>query len=153
MASYLITGASRGLGLELTKQLLDLPLSQVGKVFALSRSDSTPLDNLIKKSPDRAFHIKASVDSTESVQAAARDVTAKLGSEGLDVLVNNAGVMSSSPDGTKAIPPEQLADVFNVNVIGVHRVIAALLPLLQAGKQKKVINMYGARSNRRARLT
>lgn len=143
MASYLVTGASRGIGLELTKQLLELPVSQVGKVFAVTRSDSSaPLRDLVEKSPDRAVHITASVDDTESVQRAARDVKAKLGTQGLDVLVNNAGQQAFAPGGTKTAPPEQLAHLFDVNVIGPHRMIAAFLPLLETGNQKKVINVY-----------
>lgn len=143
MASYLITGASRGIGLELTKQLLELPVSQVGKLFAVTRSDpSAPLRDLINKSPDRAVHILASVDDTESVQRAARDVKAKLGAQGLDVLVNNAGIQGFSPGGTKTAPPEQMAQMFDVNVIGPQRMIAAFLPLLEAGNQKKVIEVY-----------
>ncbi|KAL8718595.1 MAG: hypothetical protein Q9225_004280 [Loekoesia sp. 1 TL-2023] len=142
MASYLITGASRGIGLELTKQLLELPISQVGKVFAVSRSDSSAsLRDLINENPDRAIHVFASVDNTESVQKAARDVKAKLGTQGLDVLVNNAGIQAYCPGGTKTVPPEQLAQLFDVNVIGPQRMIAAFLPLLEAGKQKKVINV------------
>ena len=143
MASYLITGASRGIGLELTKQLLELPVSQVGKVFAISRSDSSArLRDLINKSPDRAVQIFASVDDTESVQKAAKDVESNLGAQGLDVLINNAGVQAFCPGGTKTVPPEQLAHIFNVNVVGPQRVIAAFLPLLEAGNQKKVINVY-----------
>lgn len=143
MANYLITGASRGIGLELTKQLLELPVSQVAKVFALSRSDpSAPLRNLITNQPDRAVHVIVSIDDTESVQRAAKDVKAKLGAQGLDVLVNNAGISAYSPGGTKTVPPEQLAQVFDVNVIGTHRVTAAFLPLLETGNQKKVINVY-----------
>lgn len=143
MANYLITGASRGIGLELTKQLLELPVSQVGKIFAVSRSDSSaPLQDLVNKNPERAVHILASVDDTESIRDAAESVKAKLGDQGLDVLVNNAGVQAYSPGGTKTVPSEQLAHVFDVNVVGPHRVIAAFLPLLEAGNQKKVINVY-----------
>ena len=143
MATYLVTGASRGIGLELTNQLLQQPVAQVDKVFAATRSGpSAPLQDLMNKNPDRAIHIIASVDDTESVQRAAKDVKAKLGAQGLDVLVNNAGTLAYSPGGTKTVPPEQLAHVFDVNVIGPQRMIAAFLPLLETGSQKKVINVY-----------
>lgn len=143
MANYLITGASRGIGLELTKQLLELPDSQVDKLFAITRGDpSPPLRDLLSRNPDRAVHILASVDDTESVQKAARDVQATLGTRGLDVLVNNAGVQAYCTAGTRSVPPEQMAHLFDVNVIGPQRMIAAFLPLLEAGKLKKVINVY-----------
>ncbi|KAL8727918.1 MAG: hypothetical protein Q9181_005531 [Wetmoreana brouardii] len=142
MANYLVTGASRGIGLELTKQLLELPVSEVAKVFAISRSDSSaPLRDLIDNSADRAIPIFASVDDTDSVQKAATDVKARLGAHGLDVLVNNAGVQAFCPGGTKTVPPEQLAQIFDINVIGPQRMISAFLPLLEAGKQKKIINV------------
>jgi NAD(P)-dependent dehydrogenase (short-subunit alcohol dehydrogenase family) len=143
MATYLITGTSRGIGLELTKQLLELPATQVGKVFAVTRSAlSGPLQSLISSNPDRAIHIVAFVDDTASVQRAAREVKEKLGAQGLDVLVNNAGLLIPNRGGTKAVTPEHLARQFDVNVIGVQRVTSAFLPLLEAGNQKKVINVY-----------
>lgn len=143
MATYLITGTSRGIGLELTKQLLELPATQVGKVFAVTRSAlSGPLQSLISSNPDRAIHIVASVDDTASVQRAAGEVKEKLGAQGLDVLVNNAGLLIPNRGGTKAVTPEHLARQFDVNVIGVQRVTSAFLPLLEAGNQKKVINVY-----------
>ena len=152
MGTYVITGASRGIGLELTKQLLELPISQVGKIFALSRSaPPAPLQKLIEKNSDRVNHVTASVDDTDSINRAAKDVKAKLGAKGLDVLVNNAGMSAFSPNGTRNVPPEQLASIFDVNVIGTHRVTAAFLPLLEAGNQKKVINVYVFGPGRRQR--
>jgi NAD(P)-dependent dehydrogenase (short-subunit alcohol dehydrogenase family) len=142
MATYLITGASRGIGFELTKQLLELPSSQVAKVFAVCRSDSSvQLRELIEKNPDRVIQVLASVEDLESVRAAAVDVETKLGNAGLDVLVNNAGIQEFSPGGTKDMPPEQLAHSLDINLIGPHRMISTFLPLLEKGKQKKVINM------------
>lgn len=142
MATYFITGASRGIGLELTRQLLQLPLSEVSKVFAATRSElSGELQTIISNNSERATHIVAAVDDTASVQRAAEEVNEKLGGRGLDVLVNNAGAISSHPGGPQTVPPEDLAEVFNVNVLGVQRVTAAFLPLLEKGTQKKVINM------------
>jgi NAD(P)-dependent dehydrogenase (short-subunit alcohol dehydrogenase family) len=143
MASYLVTGASRGIGLELIKQLLELPDTQVGKVIAITRShDCFSLKAILDQHPDRTVHIVASVDDTDSVQKAVIDVKSKLGTQGLDVLVNNAGIQAFAPGGTKTVPPEQLEQIFNTNVIGVHRVTSAFLPLLEAGTQKKIINVY-----------
>jgi NAD(P)-dependent dehydrogenase (short-subunit alcohol dehydrogenase family) len=142
MASYLITGASRGIGLELTKQLLALPASQVGKVIALTRSkECPPLTNLLGQYPDRTFHVVASVDDDNSVQKAAAEVKSKLGHQGLDCLINNAGISAAAPGGTKTMPSEQLQQLLNTNVVGVHRVISAFLPLLETGNLKKVINV------------
>lgn len=143
MASYLVTGASRGIGLELVKQLLELPVSQVGKVFAVTRSElCAPSKAITTKTPDRAIHVIASVDDTESVQRAAKDVEAKLGGQGLDVLVNNAGAAAYNPGGMKTVASDLMAHQSNINVIGPQRMVAAFLPLLEAGNQKKVINVY-----------
>jgi NAD(P)-dependent dehydrogenase (short-subunit alcohol dehydrogenase family) len=88
---------------------LEFPASQVSKVFTVTRNDDCPiLNDFVAQYPDRAFHIVASVDDTQSVQQAASEVKSKLGSEGLDVLVNNAGIQSFAPGGTKTVPPEQL---------------------------------------------
>ncbi len=66
---------------------------------------------------------------------------AALKTPGLDVLVNNAGVGLHSPEGLKTVKPEELQHYLNVNVIGVHSMIAEFLPLLEAGNAKKVINV------------
>ena len=143
MTTYLITGASRGIGLELVRQLLELPISQVGRIFALTRSSSSAaLQALLDKNADRVVPIIASVDDTDSVRRAAEEVKTKLGAKGLDVLINNAATNGSYSSSTRMVPPEQMANVFDVNVIGPHRMILNFLPLLELGSQKKVINVY-----------
>lgn len=143
MATYLITGASRGIGLELTKQLLDLPASQVSKVFAVARNAETDaIQKLEQKYSDRLYPVSASVDNTASVQKAVEAVKAKLNGQSLDVLVNNAGISGLTNGSIKDMELDQLTSILDVNVLGVQRVTAAFLPLLEQGSQKKVINMY-----------
>lgn len=145
MACYLITGTARGLGLELTRQLSELPPSRVGQIFAVTRSaPPLPLQHLIDKSNDRIINIITFVEDTESVERAADEVRGYLGrGKGLDVLVNNAAIQWKSSNGkTDGFRPEELMGVLNTNVVGPHRMIVAFLPLLRAGGLKKVINVY-----------
>jgi NAD(P)-dependent dehydrogenase (short-subunit alcohol dehydrogenase family) len=143
MATYLITGASRGIGLELTKQLLELPASQVSKVFAVARNiESDAIKQLEQKYSDRLYPVSASVDNTASVQKAAEVVKTKLDGQSLDVLINNAGIGGETTGSIKDMELDQLTQIFDVNVVGVQRVTAAFFPLLEQGSQKKVINVY-----------
>ncbi|THX79424.1 NAD(P)-binding protein [Aureobasidium pullulans] len=142
MATYLITGASRGIGLELTKQLLDLPASQVSKIFAVARNTDTGLlQELVQKHSDRIVPISASVQDDASVQKAVEAVKAILQGKGLDALVNNAGVMDHSPGKIGSMETDQLTWTLDINVVGVQRVTAAFLPLLEQGTQKKIVNI------------
>ena len=100
MASYLITGCSRGLGLALATTLTSLPSSQVSVVYASARSNtSTALQDLIKSSSGRVVFVELDVASKKSIETAVKNVEASLGGKGLDVLVNNAGIMNWTTDG------------------------------------------------------
>lgn len=90
MASFLITGCARGLGLAMVTHLASLPESQVGVVFATARKDSSELTELVNKFPSRVFFIQLDVTDPTSIQDAARKVDQQLQDKGLDVLINNA---------------------------------------------------------------
>ncbi len=143
MSSYLITGAGRGLGLELVTQLVQAPASQVSVVFAASRREpSSPLQKLIDSSSGRVVHVPMVITERASLDKAAAEVEAKLGDKGLDVLINNAGVMPPTFEGIAKM--DNLRYALEVNVEAVHETIAAFLPLLKKGTLKKVVNMYVA---------
>ena len=92
MASFLVTGASRGLGLALVKQLVTLPRSQVGKIIAATRGEAPALDEIVSKSAGRVSIVKLDVTNPASIKEAAEKTKSILGDKGLDVLVNNAGI-------------------------------------------------------------
>ncbi|KAK4183815.1 hypothetical protein QBC35DRAFT_507237 [Podospora australis] len=140
MASFLITGASRGFGLALVKELASLPPSKVSNIIAASRSQSTALDELIKSdTTNRIEQVRLDVTNRDSIATAAAEVEAKLGDKGLDVLINNAGVLEYSFGGTSSM--ENLESSFAVNVLGVHHVTQSFFPLLIKGNLKKVANI------------
>ena len=140
MASYLVTGAGRGLGLELVTQLLALEPSKVSTVFATTRSSpSKALRDLIDKSKGRAVHIPLAVTDKSSIDKAVNLVDEKLAGKGLDVVVNNAGLQPLSPEGIASM--DNLREALETNVEAVHNVTAAFLPLLRKSQLKKVVNM------------
>lgn len=101
MASILITGASRGFGLALARDLASR--ADIGKIFATARGDSPALNELAEKSPDRVTIVKLDVTDQNSIKKAAAEVQAKLGGQGLDILINNAGVAEYAFGGVKSM--------------------------------------------------
>ncbi|KAK2019100.1 NAD(P)-binding protein [Colletotrichum eremochloae] len=108
-------------------------------IIASARGDSPDLNEIAKSSSGHVVVVKLDVTDDASVKKAAAEVEAKLGTKGLDVLINDAGVFQYAPDSTKSM--DNLQESFDINVLGVHRVTRAFLPLLQQEKLKKVANI------------
>jgi NAD(P)-dependent dehydrogenase (short-subunit alcohol dehydrogenase family) len=139
MANYLITGCSRGLGLALTTELATLPHSTVGTIFATARNETSSLQALVKSSSGRVVFVKLDTTNESDIAHAVKHVESVLGSRGLDVLINNAGVMPLTPGDVQAMT--DLDEVMRTNVTSVQMVTSAFLPLVSKGREKKVFNM------------
>ncbi|XP_056308231.1 C-factor-like [Danio aesculapii] len=129
--SALVTGANRGLGLEMVKQLLEAHCS---KVFAACRDTDGPnsevLRELAKKNPDVVILVKLDVADPCSIKESAKKVGSLLGEKGLNLLVNNAAILPQKTMLTATV--EDMHNTFNTNVIGPLFVIREYLPYLQA---------------------
>ena len=120
--TVLVTGAGKGIGAELVRILHEKGASVYAGVYPVDSAE--PL-------PDAVPQLKLDVTSQADVDSAIARVMADTGR--LDVLVNNAGVIN--PIGPLAeIATDDLAPAFAVNVMGVHRMSIAALPLLRASK-------------------
>ncbi|OJJ70131.1 hypothetical protein ASPBRDRAFT_156701 [Aspergillus brasiliensis CBS 101740] len=139
MASYLITGASRGISLAMARTLASKPASEVSIIFAAARTQTDDLKRLVTQSSGRIHTVPMDVESNDSIQTAAATVEKLLSGKGLDVLINNAGVMPSTKDGIENM--DNLDSVFRTNVSSAHMVTSAFLSLLKKGDHKKVINV------------
>ena len=113
MATALITGANRGIGLELCRQL-----SQRGDtVIAAVRSSNNALAAL----PSVSVREGVDVTSDAAVAALARS----LGDQPIDLLINNAGVLSK--ESLEDLDFDRMRHQFEVNTLGPLRVTHALL--------------------------
>ncbi len=129
-----ITGASRGIGRELTRRYLE----RGDHVDAAVRNPASAgeLAALGERAGGRLRIFACDVASDTSVRAFA----AALGDVTVDVLVNNAGVMGKWQALTD-LDYVDMAQTFDTNALGPLRVTAALLPHLRRGSVRKVVNM------------
>ena len=124
MKTALITGANRGIGLELAKQLQDKNYN----VIVACRSSSSELEALgcqVEKNFD--------VGNQESVQALA----SKLSDTNLDLLINNAGILDSM--GIDNLDYDSIRQQFEINTLGPLRVSENFLPNLTKGSKIAII--------------
>ncbi|MFC0546227.1 SDR family NAD(P)-dependent oxidoreductase [Kutzneria chonburiensis] len=125
MPVAIITGASRGLGLALAKGLSDAGWSLVLDARGAEdlRTAASELNGTVQAIPG---------DITDPAHRAAL-VTAADELGGLDLLVNNAGVLGPSPLPTLAeFPLDRLREVFEVNVLAQLALTQQALPALVA---------------------
>ena len=131
-----VTGASRGLGLEFTRQLLGAGAT----VAALARDpEASTLVSLQTANAERLLRVACDVGLDQSVA----DAVMRIGqvAKQVDLLINNAGIMGSETEDVENLDIEAALEVMNINTFGALRVTRALLPLLAASRRAVVANI------------
>jgi len=124
MTVTLITGANKGIGLQIATQL-----AEAGHTVYLGARDVAA--GAAAADAIGARSVQLDVTDEESVTAAIRDIDAAEGV--LDVLVHNAGILETGLDGPTALR------MFDTNTIGMVRVTQAALPLLARSSEAHVV--------------
>ncbi|WNG55224.1 SDR family oxidoreductase [Archangium gephyra] len=132
---YAITGASRGLGLEFVRQLLNR--GDTIEAGVRSPSEARQLQELVRGAEGRLRLHALDISDSKSVDAFAATVGQ---GEALDVLINNAGVYGKDGALTE-LDYESMASTFAVNTLGPLRLTAALLPALRRGSARRIIHI------------
>ena len=132
----LITGANKGIGLEIARQL-----GRQGMAVVLGSRDpqrgQSAADTLSSEGID-AYTVKLEVTEAADREAALVFLQEQFGR--LDVLVNNAGVMLES----EGISPDVLSRTYEANVIAPYFLTESLLPLLKAAPAGRVVHQSSA---------
>lgn len=129
MSTYLITGANRGIGLELATQL-----ARRGEQVVATYRDAATATALLALPGVRTLRLE--VTDQRSVDQLADS----LAGVPIDTLINNAGVSSATPT-LASCTFESLSAVLTTNSIAPIMVTKALLPNLTLGKGKTIINI------------
>jgi NAD(P)-dependent dehydrogenase (short-subunit alcohol dehydrogenase family) len=137
-ATALVTGANRGIGREVARQLAGL-----GCAVLLTARDETQAQTAAAEiAGDTGASVRPlalDVSDPQSVEAAAASVKAEPGR--LDVLVNNAGVgLDFGVSGT-APNFDAIEQTLSTNFYGAYRLTIALLDLLRKSEHPRIVNV------------
>ncbi|MFJ3928567.1 oxidoreductase [Streptomyces sp. NPDC090022] len=132
MNVWFVTGASRGLGAEITREALDRGHS----VVATAR-DVSALHEAYPQKPDRLLAVRADVTEPEQLAAAVEAGLAEFGR--IDVVANNAGY--GLVGAVEETSDKAARDLFDVNVFGVLNTLRATLPTLRSQRSGHVVNI------------
>lgn len=136
MPTALITGANVGQANLLVKKLA----AQGWRVFA----GVLPGADTDLKTDDRITLIDQDVSDFDSVRQSARIVDEALGEQGLDLIMNVAGVANMCQGTIEGLALEDLQKIFGINTFGQVAVCQCFLPMMRRAKQPGKILNFGS---------
>lgn len=143
MPSYLVTGASRGLGYAFISHLAAIPGNTV---IGMVRNKDATLARLKKDGITNVSIVQADITDREALSTAFNEVK-EITKGSLDILINNAALIDENSayktllDDELAVLEEDLMASFRANVVGVANTVNLFLPLIRAGNEKKIITI------------
>ena len=137
MKTALVTGANKGIGREVARQL-------AGRGFHVFIGARNPVAGraaaqAVATIGGKTTFLKIDVADNASVTAAAREFSKV--ADHLDVLVNNAGIIVDGDNEVLKISDELFRRTLETNTLGALRVTRAFAPLLAKSKAPRVINV------------
>ena len=132
----LVTGANKGIGREISRQLAAKQIRVLLGARDRERGEKAAADLRAEKL--NVEFLQVDVTSELSVGNAAAEIDRRYGR--LDILVNNAGVALDSLPGFE-LTVDVLQKTFETNVFGVFRVTKAMLSLLKKSKRGRIVNL------------
>lgn len=137
MQRILITGTNRGLGLELVKQYAQ---TDNMRVFATCRhpGEAVQLQAMAQRQPNVSV---LTLDVADDSQFATFAETLAAHTDGIDVLIHNAGMNPKTPDARQLgnLTAAAIQEQIQTNAIGPLLLTQALLPLLRRGTKPVVV--------------
>jgi NAD(P)-dependent dehydrogenase (short-subunit alcohol dehydrogenase family) len=137
MKTVLVTGANKGIGHEVARQLAEKGFHVF--VGARNATAGRKAAEEIAKQGGKATFLEIDVADNDGVTTAARKFSEI--EDHLDVLVNNAGIIVDGDDAILEISDDLLRKTLETNALGPLRVTRAFMPFLRKSKGPRVINV------------
>lgn len=133
----LVTGANKGIGLEIARQL-----AEAGVTVIIGARDPERGRTAAETLAARGLTVEAirlDVNDGKSITAAAETIRERHGR--LDILVNNAGIVDAEDGPPTSASPEAARRIMETNFIGTLAVTQAMLPLLRLSAAGRIVNL------------
>ena len=133
----LVTGANKGIGLEIARQL-----GQAGVFVVIGARDPAralaAVEDLTSQGLE-AQSVHIDLNDQASISAAAETIRTEHGK--LDILVNNAGIVDAEDGPPTRSSPEAVRRILETNFVGTLAVTQAMLPLLRRAPAARIVNL------------
>src|SRR5262245_6821253 len=131
----LVTGANRGIGLEVSRQLARLDFRVV-----MTGRDRGQIEKAARSlASERVVPVPMDVTDPASIERAHRQIEDQVGS--VDVLVNNAAILLHESSDVLAIPLDDYRRTFETNVFGAIQVCRAFVPAMAKRRYGRIVNV------------
>lgn len=133
----LVSGANKGIGLEIARQL-----AQVGVTVIIGARDPKRGEGAAAELSSQglaAEFVKLDLNDEASITAAAEHISTKHGR--LDILVNNAGIVDQDDGAPSVATTKAVRRIIETNFVGTLAVTQAMLPLLRKAPAARIVNL------------
>jgi NAD(P)-dependent dehydrogenase (short-subunit alcohol dehydrogenase family) len=131
----LITGANKGIGYELARQLGEEGVTVLMAARNAALGDAAA--QRLKADGVEAYFIEIDVTKPETIAKATQTIRTRYSR--LDILVNNAGVVDKGDGPPSTADPEAVRRVLDINFFGVLAVTQAMLPLIRNSASGRIV--------------
>lgn len=135
MARVLITGAGRGIGLQLAQEFIELGHEVIATVRSPQGREN--LNRLADKYESAVEVYDLDVTKEESVEAFSKVINTRT----IDILINNAGVIGGDNQDVTNFDFAQWSRTFEVNAVSPMRVALGVLPAIRQSKPPKIVTL------------
>ncbi|MEG3159421.1 SDR family oxidoreductase [Sphingomonas sp. LB2R24] len=133
----LVTGANKGIGLEIARQL-----ARAGVLVVIGARDparaQTAIDDLTSEGLE-ARSVAIDLNDHSTITAAAETIRAEHGR--LDILINNAGIVDAEDGPPSASSIDAVRRILDTNFLGTLAVTQTMLPLLREAPAARIVNL------------
>jgi NAD(P)-dependent dehydrogenase (short-subunit alcohol dehydrogenase family) len=133
----LVTGANRGIGLEVARQLATRGFTTILGARDLQKGEAAA--GPLRQSGLKVIPVRLDVTEQRSIDDAKRLVETEFGK--LDVLVNNAAVLYDTWQRAANASLDTVREAFETNTLGAWRLSQAFIPLLRKSGRARIVNV------------